>query len=91
MENTWSVGVKSVTPEDNAAAIFACLRASAWGTYSAMRFAVKAIAGEDLNEGQRADWVRMSFEQVIGCLPPDSPYRELLKKFLDENLEQMIR
>jgi hypothetical protein len=88
---TWTVGVKDVSAEDNAAAIFASLRAAAWGTYSAMRFAFKASSEDDLNEAQRAEWIGMAFGQVIGFLPPESPYKAALQKYLDENLADMIK
>ena len=91
MTKTWTVAVKDVSAEDNAAAIFAGLRASAWGTYSAMRFAFKASSEGDLDEGQRAEWIKGAFAQVIGFLPPNSPYKNALQKFLDENLADMVK
>jgi hypothetical protein len=92
MTKTWTVAVKDVSGEDNAGAIFAALRASAWGTYSAMRFAFKASAdGADLDEAQRAQWIRGAFDQVINFLPAGSPYRSALQKFLDENIGDMVK
>jgi hypothetical protein len=88
---TWTVAVKDVSAEDNAAAIFAGLRAAAWGTYSAMRFAFKASSEGDLDEPQRAEWIKGAFAQVITFLPPNSPYKTALQKFLDENLADMIK
>jgi rhamnogalacturonyl hydrolase YesR len=91
MKKTWTVSVKDVTAEDNAAAIFASLRAAAWGTYSAMRFAFKASSEGDLDEAQRTAWIRMAYGQVLEALPPESPYRSVLQKFLDENIAEMIK
>jgi len=91
MMKTWTVEVKDVSAEDNAAAIFAGLRAAAWGTYSAMLFAFKTAGEGELNEAQRAELVKGAFSGVIGFLPGGSPYRNALQKFLDENLAQMIK
>ena len=91
MKKTWSVSVKDVSAEDNAAAIFAALRATAWGTYSAMRFAFKASSEGDLDEGQRTAWIKMAYTQVIDALPPDSPYRNVLQKFLEDNIVDMAK
>ena len=91
MKKTWTVAVKDVSAEDNAAAIFAALRATAWGTYSAMRFAFKASSESDLDEGQRTAWIRMAYNQVVDALPPESPYKNALQKFLDDNIGEMSK
>lgn len=91
MTKTWTVAVKDISAEDNAAAIFAGLRASAWGTYSAMLFAFKTAGEGDLSEAQRAELVKGAFGGVIGFLPPQSPYKNALQKFLDENLADMSK
>jgi hypothetical protein len=91
MKKTWSVSVKDVSAEDNAAAIFAALRATAQGTYSAMRFAFKASSESDLDEGQRTAWIKMAYALVIDALPPESPYKTALQKFIDENIAEMAK
>jgi hypothetical protein len=91
MKPTWTVAVKDPSDEDNAAAIFAALRSTAWGTYSAMRFAFKASSETDLDEAQRAEWIKMAYGQVMEALPPESLYRSALQKFLDDNLASMIK
>jgi hypothetical protein len=91
MKTTWTVAVKDPSDEDNAAAIFAALRSAAWGTYTAMQYAFKASAGGDLPEAQRVEWIRMCYGQVMDSLPPESPYRSALQKFLDDNVASMVK
>lgn len=91
MKKTWTVAVKDVSAEDNAAAIFAALRATAFGTYSAMRFAFKASSETDLDEGQRTAWIRLAYTQVIDALPPESPYRPVLQRFVEDNIAEMAK
>ena len=60
-------------------------------TTPAMRFAFKASSESDLDEGQRTAWIKMAYTQVIDALPPDSPYKTALQKFIDDNIDEMAK